>query len=306
MPLPGKVISIAPPELQRHFGTIKEGLNRRGIEVRHYNNLSQGETIGPAHVVVVWPGFPCTAEFLDRCDELRAIVCPFAGAEGIDLDAASDRIVLAANGAIGESHDSMAEATILMLLAALYDLNGAELQFRTGANVQRRTPTLLCGKTVGLVGFGSIGHAIARRLVTWNVRILSCTRSANTRIWPDQVERVDLDTLLHASDVVCLVASLNEQSRRMIGWRELNMLKRNAVLVNTARGGLIDEQALIAAANVRSDIRFALDCYEIEPLAADSDLRMIPGAILTGHNIGHTGELMAAIPEHAVRGGAGF
>jgi phosphoglycerate dehydrogenase-like enzyme len=105
---------------------------------------------------------------------------------------------------------------------------------------------------------------------------------------------------MSTSDVVCVLATLNDESRGLLNAQRLRLLKGSAVLVNTARGPIIDEAALCQVAKERPDLRLALDTFTIEPLPSASPLRDIPKAILTPHMVGHTQEALDAMPNMAV------
>jgi D-3-phosphoglycerate dehydrogenase len=107
---------------------------------------------------------------------------------------------------------------------------------------------------------------------------------------PDGIALVDLDTLLATSDIVSLHATLTGETRGMLDRTRLERLKPGAAFINTARGGIVDEVALAEIARAK-DLRLALDVFATKPLAADSSLRDLPGAILTPHMVGHTREL---------------
>jgi D-3-phosphoglycerate dehydrogenase len=104
------------------------------------------------------------------------------------------------------------------------------------------------------------------------------------------LRRVDLDTLMRTSDVVVVLASLNAESRGLIGSDKLRLMKRSAILVNTARGAIVDEAALYEALKSGAIAGAALDCFAVEPLPPDSPLRELPNVVLTPHMIGHTVE----------------
>lgn len=132
---------------------------------------------------------------------------------------------------------SMAEATIMLVLAGLYDLNGSQDQLKS--NWLRKggmRATMLMGKTVGLIGLGQIARAVAERLRNWNVNIQAYAPQPISPI-PDFVTLCDLEYLLRTSDVVCVLASLNSASHRLLNAENLRLIKPEAVLVNTARGG---------------------------------------------------------------------
>jgi phosphoglycerate dehydrogenase-like enzyme len=149
---------------------------------------------------------------------------------------------------------------------------------RTGPH----TPWLLSGSTVGLIGFGQIGRIVARRLGGFDVRVL-----ATDPIAPRDaaVKAVSLDELLSQADVVSLHAPLQPTTRGLIGARELALMRPDAVLVNTARGGVVDEAALVRALE-RGRLRAAaLDVFEEEPPRA-SRLLELPNVVLSPHIAG--------------------
>ncbi len=251
-------------------------------------------------VLVAAPRFRCSRQLLVSAPHLRGVVSPVTGIEGIDISAATDLGVIVANGQTRENSESLAEATILLVLAALYDLHGSEAVLRRNlVRPAKPTARMFGGKTIGMIGFGQIARAMVSRLSGWDVEILVCSRRVHTDA-PGNVHWVGLEELLQTSDVVCVLASLNAETERLLNAQKLRLLKPGAVLVNTARGAIIDEAALYEIARERSDLRIALDTFATEPLPLDSPLRSLPDMILTPHMIGHTQESIAAVPTTAV------
>jgi D-3-phosphoglycerate dehydrogenase len=228
---------------------------------------------------------------LTAAPRLRAIISAVTGVDGIDMAAATDCAVVVGNAQTEENVIGMAEATVLMMLAARYDIEGAQERVRQKL---WRPPQLkahqLRGKTVGLVGLGKIGRETARLLAPWEpVLQYSARRDADLAGLPP-ITRVDLDTLMCTSDVVVILASLNPETRGMINGERLRLMKKSAVLVNVARGAIVDEAALAAALRDGAIARAALDCFAVEPLPETIPLRRVPNVILTPHMIGHTVE----------------
>jgi D-3-phosphoglycerate dehydrogenase len=251
-------------------------------------------------VAVVAPSFSCSRGLLASAPRLRGVVSPITGIEGIDIEAATELGIIVANGQVHENTESMAEATILLVLAALYDLHGTEAVLRDGRpRPVRMNARMLRGKTVGLIGFGQIARAMAVRLAGWNVALQAYARRRPDDA-PASVRFVDLDALMSTSDVVCVLATLNHASRGLLNAQRLRLLKRGAVLINTGRGAIIDEAALCQVAGERPDLRLALDTFTVEPLPSESKLRDLPNAILTPHMVGHTQESVDALPDMAV------
>lgn len=301
MNLSCKVVCVGPAALDFIFDPIVDGLRQREHEVVHYTDYAQFEresaaVLGSAGVLVAVGSFPCTREMMVRAPQLRALVSPFIGTEGFDEAAATALGIIVGNGQVPENFLSMAESTILLILASLYSLHWWEQQLRDNLPHPPRVPgRMLNGRTVGMIGFGHIARAIAHRLHPWEVRLQTYIPRLRVPL-PNGIARVELDELLRTSDIVCVLASLNAETRGMLDLNRLRLMKPDAVLINTARGGIIDEQALVQIARERTGLRIALDTFAQEPLPIESPLRTLPNAILTPHAIGHTQESLAALP----------
>jgi phosphoglycerate dehydrogenase-like enzyme len=285
------------------FEPIVETLRELGHDVRFYEDADAFRTaagaLHDADVLLAASSFACTRALMASAARLRGVVSPTTGVEGFDLAAATELGILVANGQTSENVDGMAEATILLMLAALYDLRGAEAILRE--NRPRPSQTngrMLGGKIVGMIGFGRIARAIAARLAAWDVTIQAYT--PRPPVGFGAVRFVGLEDVLRSSDIVCVLAALNGETEGLLDARRLALLKHGAVLINTARGGIIDEAALCALAQARLDLRLALDTFRTEPLPPESKLRGLPNAILTPHMLGHTHEAHASLPDAAV------
>ncbi len=275
------------------FDAIGADLRKAGHRiVRHADRAAFEAAAGPLagiDVLLCVAVFPLTRAMFSVAPRLRAIVSAVTGIDGVDLAAATERTVVVANAQTDENIVGMAEATVLMILAALYDLDGAQERIRQGL---WRPPQLkasqLRGKTVGLVGLGRIGRETARLLAPWGASLqYSARRDADLTGLPP-MPRVDLDTLMRTSDVVVVLASLNPETRGLVGADRLRLMKKTAILVNMARGPIVDEAALAEALKSKAIAGAALDVFAVEPLPAESPLRGLPNTILTPHMIGHT------------------
>jgi phosphoglycerate dehydrogenase-like enzyme len=294
-----RIVAVGRPRSLYLFEPIVETVRELGHDVVFHEDSAAfhaaNSGLSDADVLVAASSFACSRELMASANRLRGIVSPTTGIEGFDLAAATELGILVANGQTAENVEGMAEATILLMLAALYDLRGAEAVLRGNLPRPQQTSARMLGrKTVGMIGFGKIARAIAGRLAGWDVSIKAYTPRppANS----GHVRFVGLDDLLRTSDVVCALAALNGESEGLLDADRLALLKHGAVLVNTARGAIIDEAALIELAQRRPDLRLALDAFTTEPLPPDSRLRDLPNAILTPQMIGHTSEAQAALP----------
>ena len=196
------------------------------------------------------------------------------GVDGVDLAAATEHAVVVANAQTEENIIGMAEATVLLMLAALYDLDGAQDRVRQGL----LAPAAAQGQPVarqdhrpGRARQDRPGDRAAAGALGRDLQY-SARRDADLTGLPP-MPRVDLDTLMRTSDVVVVLASLNDETRGLISADKLRLMKQSAILVNTARGAIVDEAALAEALRSKAIAGAALDCFAVEPLPADSPLR---------------------------------
>jgi phosphoglycerate dehydrogenase-like enzyme len=246
-----------------------------------------------------FPAYPCTRAVMAKAPRLRAALSPVTGIDGIDLKAATERAIVVGNTIVSESHESMAEATILMMLACLYDLHGSEQILRSNLPSRKPVATMAKAKTLGIIGFGQISQAIVARLAGWDLTIQIYAPRLRAPL-PVHVKRVELDDLLRGSDIVMVMASLNAETRNLLNAERLALLKSGAIFINTARGEIVDEMALFSLAKEGRLRALAVDVFQTEPLPADHPFRELPNAILTGHCIGHTVDTIAAMPRTAI------
>jgi phosphoglycerate dehydrogenase-like enzyme len=299
-----RILLAANRNVMHLFSDVAARLGKLGIATRQYESaqacIADVKNRCQADAMLAMHDFPLTREFLLSMPALRGVLSFVTGTEGYDEPAATDLGIVVANGQIPENFHSMAEATIMLMLAAFYDLRGAERALRStaGGSAEFRA-SMLMGKSVGIIGFGKIANAVLDRLGGWGIDLQVYAPRLRSPL-PLGVRRVELEDLLRSSDAVLLLANLNPDSWHLLNGERLRMIKPGAVLVNTARGGLIDEAELCRVAGEGRFKALALDTFEVEPLPQESPLRELPNAILTGHNVGHTAETRHALIEVAV------
>lgn len=216
---------------------------------------------------------------------LRLVQQVGIGTDRIDLECARQMDIAVANTP-GATSNAVVEHCFMLTLASLRNLvDQADAMRRggwSGASVWEGEE--IAGKTVGIIGYGSIGSDLARRFLAFGARVVVGTRTVpDSR--PDGIGFVSLPALLAQSDIVVVAAGLNASTRGMIGRAELASMKEGALLVNIARGAIVDEEALVEAL-ASGRIRAALDAYTVEPLPAGASLRAMPEAVLTPHSAG--------------------
>ncbi|HET6306275.1 MAG TPA: NAD(P)-dependent oxidoreductase [Rhodopila sp.] len=186
----------------------------------------------------------------------------------------------------GYGDTAVAEHSIALMWAAARGLAGMDRAMRAG-NWLRTEGMELTGKTLGLLGFGGIAAEVARIATGMGMRVLAWNRSAKSA---PGVTFVDLDTLLAESQVLSVHLLLNDETRGFLGAERLGRLRKGAILVNTARGALVDEAAMVAALRSGHLRHAALDVFDIEPLPAGHVLTTLPNVTLSAHSAFRTPE----------------
>ncbi len=217
------------------------------------------------------------------------------GYDSIDHRAAAEYGIPVANAA-GYNREAVADWTVLAILNLLRKGSWGDRQMHAGWWGRKEMMGRQLGSlTVGIVGLGNVGGTVARRLTGFGSRVLF-TDPDPTRDFAGAA-RVELEALLRSSDVVCLHAPLEVDTRGLIGAAQLAAMKPGAILVNAARGPIVDEDALIAALRAGTLAGAGLDVYSTEPLRADSPLRGFDNVFLSPHSGAATEEAEALLLE---------
>ena len=237
-----------------------------------------------ADAVLVRSATKITRESLAKANRLKVIGRAGVGVDTIDVDAATEHGIAVLTAPAGNTI-AAAEMTMALLLALVRRVPAADRSMRAGEwDRTRFTGTELYGKTLGLVGAGRIGGEVARRARAFGMTIVAFDPHLPADRAEDlQITLGQLDDVLRAADVVSVHAPLTEQTAGLIDARRLALLKPSAVLLNVARGGLVDEAALIEALKAKRLAGAALDVFSAEPLPADHPLRSLDNVILTPH-----------------------
>ena len=234
------------------------------------------------------------AELLAAAPRLRVVGRLGVGLDNIDVAACKARgiEVIPATGANALAVAEYVVATVMLLLRGAY-LSSAEVAAGKWPRTQLSEGRETAGRTLGLVGFGGIGQLTAKLAKALGMRVLAYDPllKADAPAWAEGgVARRELDELLAAADAVSLHVPLTEQTRGLMNTARIGRMKAEAVLVNTARGGIVDEAALTQALRSGKLAGAALDVFEQEPLRAGSPLATAPNLILTPHIGGVTRE----------------
>ena len=263
---------------------------------------------GKAEIIMITVRTRAPRAMLEAAPRLRGLVFPTIGTESVDLGDARDLGLVIGHGPTPENFTGMAESTVMLIAALFLDFVGKErlTRFNLPRPSQRTMKgRLVRGKTIGLIGLGRIARSVVERLAGWDARIIAYDPYVAASDVPPGVQLVDFATLLKESDLVSVHVTLSKETRNIIGAKEIAQMKPSAYLINTARGGAVDEAALVAALRSGRLAGAALDVFEKEPLPKDSPLRSLDNVILTSHIIGHAAEMhdsfVAAAVENITR-----
>jgi D-3-phosphoglycerate dehydrogenase len=235
------------------------------------------------------------------CPALRHVVFLGTGARSYMSPEALATLGIAVHTIKGYGDTAVAECAIALAWAGVRELARMDREIRAGTWV-RREGVQLGGRTLGLVGFGSIAAEVARIARGIGMRVVAWNRTPRTH---PHVEFVALDRLLGQSDVVSLHLLLTDETRGILSRERIAQMRDGSILVNTARGGLVDEDAMIEALRDGRLRHAGLDVYAVEPLPAGHPLTVLPNVTLSAHSAFRTPEanrsLIGAAREHCVR-----
>jgi D-3-phosphoglycerate dehydrogenase len=231
---------------------------------------------------------PITRRVMENLPRCRAVVRYGVGVDNVDLEAASEHGIVVAH-VVDFCTEEVSNHALLLLLACAKRLLPLDRGMREGDWLGGPVPELapIFGQTLGIVGLGNIGRALARKAQALGLHVVAHDPYVDPRVAEEcSVGLCSLKELLQRSDYVSVNAPLTVESHHLIGAEELALMKPTAVLINTARGALVDEEALAEALGSGRIAGAGLDVFEEEPLARDSALRRLENVVLTPHSAG--------------------
>ncbi len=281
-------------------------LREAGLELDERHGLKGDalkDALRVADGVIVRSGTRLTADLLGDPGKLRAVVRAGVGVDNIDVAAATRKGIVVMNTPGGNTV-STAEQTITLLMSLARGIPAADASVRAGKWERSKfVGTQLAGKTLGVVGLGRIGREVARRAAGLDMKVLGF----DPFLAPDRAAQLGieaaagLDQLLPRCDFITVHTPLTDETRDLIGARELALLPRGARVLNCARGGIINEPALIEALTSGHLAGAALDVFVQEPPPADSPLLKMPNVVLTPHLGASTVEAQTSVAREAAQ-----
>jgi phosphoglycerate dehydrogenase-like enzyme len=243
---------------------------------------------------------PLSREVIEACPNLKLICVAFTGLDHVDQEACKARGIILRNAA-GYAVHAVSELAIGLMIAVLRRIVSADATVRAGGDNRELEGHELFGKTLGIVGCGAIGLQVARLSNAFGCHVLGYERQ---KIRSDDVaiEQVELDELLRRSDIVSLHVPLTAETRGFIGREQLARMKPSAILINTARGPVVDQSALIEALNQKRLAGAGIDVFDVEPpLPAKHPIFQAPNTVLLPHVGFETAEAISAKADIALR-----
>ena len=280
-----KIVFLEPLGLK--VSLIEEAcarLKKQGHEVVIYpdrnENIDELKRRAEGAEVIIESNIPLRKDFLDACPKLKMLSIAFTGLDHIDMEECQRRGIIVKNAA-GYSTEAVAELAIAMMVDVYRKVVENDRITRECQRKGIMPGREIGGKTVGIIGMGNIGQRVAKLLNAYGCKVLAWNRTPKTVAG---VTFVDKETLLKESDIVTLHIALNNETRDFITANELQLMKPSAILINTARGPVVNEQALADALKSGVIAGAATDVYGTEPpLKQDNPLFDAPNLVMLPH-----------------------
>ncbi len=268
-------------------------------EVSYHDNLPPSADVlldrvrDARYVINIRSSIDFTDEVLSSCPNLKVLSLWGTGTDHVDLAAAA-RLGIAVTNTPAVSAKAMAEHTLALMLAVARDIPRIDAKTKKGA-WPRGFVTQLNGKTLGIIGLGAIGLQTARIARGIGMNVVAWTMNpAGKPLEEIGIRLVELDELYRESDVVSVHLRQSADTLGFIGKAQFDLMKSTAILVNTARGPIVDETALVDALRAKTIRGAGLDVYDVEPLPENHPLAALPNVVMTPHSGGVTTEALEA------------
>ena len=269
------------------FNILTKPLTDNGHELVVYNDgISDNETlkvrVKDAEILVLG-NMPLCGEVIDAAEKLNYISIAFTGYNHIDLEKCKEKGIKVSNAA-GYSTHSVAELTFGLITALLRNIVPLDAITRAGGTKNGYRQIDLNGKTLGILGTGDIGSAVAKLGLAYGCKVIAYNRSVNTELIAQGVEYKSLDEVLTLSDIVTLHIPLTNETQSLINKDKLALMKTSSLLINTAIGPIVDNDALAEALHNNTIAGAGLDRVDMEPpVPADYPILQAPNTVLMPH-----------------------
>jgi D-3-phosphoglycerate dehydrogenase len=293
-------------DANKSLADIFERQNKAGdplVKINHNPDITADQVpaaLGGAEIIII-DHTPLPTEIAKKCTGLKHVVFLGTGARSYMNPEELAELGIAVHLIKGYGDTAVAECAIALMWAAARGIAAMDREMRVG-NWLREDGMQLTGKTLGLIGFGGIAAEVARIALGSGLRVIAWNRTPKSFAG---IEFVSLEKLLAQSEVVSLHLLLNDETRGLITGKHIAAMKPGVILVNTARGAIVDETAMIDALKSGHIRHAGLDVFNIEPLPVDHPLTRLPNVTLSAHSAFRTPEasenLIRAAWEHCRR-----
>lgn len=262
---------------------LSASLVKEGYHITPYDTLPKdqedlGNRLEKADLAVI-ANYPLKKEALDKAKSLKYLCVAFTGVDHVDIDYCREKGIAVSNCA-GYSTESVAELTIGMVLALYRKLADGDKAARNGGTNATLRGIEIKGRTFGIIGTGAIGSRVAELAKAFGAHVIGYNRSHKNK----DIEYRDLDTLLKTADIVSIHLPLTPETRHFLDAKKLSLMKKSAILINTARGGVIDNKALADCLTKGTIAGAGIDVFDGEPpLPEDYPLLKAPNLVPTPH-----------------------
>lgn len=299
-----KIVATFPVPFQNYVQELADILLKAGhtVDFRFFDSPPPLEDllsfVKESDIYVSGGNEKVNREIMDSVPNLRAVLRFGAGFDNVDLQAARERSIYVTN-IPGKNADSVAELALGLMLSLARRIPYHHALMTRG-QWQLFVGKELKGKILGIAGLGAIGKCVVKKVQGLEMKIVGYDV-----FWDDdfaqkwQIERLSLEDLLKRADVVSLHIPLSEETRNLISYKQLSLMKKEAYLINTSRGGIVDEEALTQALESHQIAGAALDVFSVEPLT-QSKLQQLDNVVLTPHIGGSTEEAIKRLIEETI------
>ena len=283
-----KIVCMEPLGVSAEkIATLAAPLRASGHEFVYYDKKAAYqdtllERVKDAEILIL-ANQPLSAEIINACDKLKMIDIAFTGVDHVAMDAVRARNLVVCNAA-GYSTNAVAELTFGLAISAIRNIPACNTRCHIGSTKDGLVGFELFGKTFGVIGTGAIGCRVAKIAAAFGCKVIAYSRTVKPELEADGVKFVSLDELLRTADFISLHVPLTAETDKMINAASIAKMKDGAVLINCARGGVVDSVALADALNSGKLAAAGIDVFENEPpLAVNHPLLTAKNTVTTPH-----------------------
>ena len=276
-------LGITPEKLEEATAAVKA----RGHEIVAYSTKEEDQDKlaerGKDADIIIIANQPFRKNVIEKCENLKLLSVAFTGVDHIDVDYCKEKGITVCNAA-GYSTNAVAELAFGLAISVLRNIPPCDAVCRKEGTKAGLVGGELFGKTFGIVGTGAIGGKVAKIAQAFGCKVVAYSRTVKPEMEGLGIEYMSLEDVLKVSDIVSLHVPLNDKTKGLIGEKEIALMKKNAILLNTARGPVVDSEALAAALNEERIAGAGIDVFEMEPpVPMDHPLMHSKHTVVTPH-----------------------